>query len=93
MAVTYIFEVPGAGREQYDAVMARLGPDNPAGRIYHVAGPTEDGWMVVDVWESNEAFEQFLAEDLIPAARASDFFASLPLTFPAYNIVKGPDPA
>lgn len=89
MAVTYIFEVPGAGQEQYDAVMARLGA-SPAGRIYHVAGPIEDGWMVVDVWESTEAFEKFLAEDLIPAARATGFFASLPVTFPAYNIVEGP---
>ena len=92
MAVTFIFEVPGAGSEQYDAVMARLGPGSPAGRLFHIAGPSEEGWMVVDVWESTEAFEKFLAEDLIPAARATGFFASLPQTFPVYNIVKGPDP-
>lgn len=92
MAVTFIFEVPGAGHEQYDAVMERLG-DSPPGRIYHVAGPSEDGWMVVDVWESTEDFEKFLAEELIPAARATGFFASLPQTFPVYNIVQGPGSA
>lgn len=89
MAVAYIFEVPGAGQEQYDAVMDRLGRGDQPGRLYHVAGPVEDGWMVVDVWESKEAFEAFLAEKLIPAARATDFFASLPLSFPVYNIVVG----
>ena len=93
MAVAIIFEVPGAGHEQYDAVMERLGPENPAGRIYHVAGPSEEGWMVVDVWETVEHFEEFLAEELLPAARATGFFASLPQTFPVYNIVQGPAPA
>ena len=93
MAVTIIFQVPGAGHEQYDAVMERLGPDNPNGRIYHVCGPSEEGWMVVDVWESIEHFEKFLAEDLLPAARATGFFASLPQTFPVYRMIHGPQPA
>jgi hypothetical protein len=92
MAVTIIFQVPGAGHEEYDAVMERLGPENPPGRIYHVCGPSEEGWMVVDVWESVEHFEKFLAEDLLPAARATGFFASLPQTFPVYNIIQGPQP-
>ena len=88
MAVVYIFEVPGSGAEHYDEVMRRLG-DNPPGRLYHVAGPYEDGWMVVDVWETEVEFEEFLAEKLIPAARAADFFASMPLKFPVHNIVEG----
>jgi hypothetical protein len=88
MAVTIIFRVPEAGREQYDAVMKGLGNETP-GRIYHVAGPAQDGWMVVDVWESTELFEQFLAEKLIPVARKVGFFASLPESFEVYNIVEG----
>ena len=93
MAVTIIFRVPGAGHAEYDAVMERLGPGIPDGRIYHVCGPGEDGWMVVDVWESLGHFEKFLAEDLLPAARATGFFAELPQTFPVYNIIHGPEPA
>jgi hypothetical protein len=92
MAVTIIFRVPGAGHEEYDAVMERLGPDIPAGRIYHVCGPSDEGWMVVDVWESIEHFEKFLAEDLLPAARATGFFAELPQTFPVYNMIQSPPP-
>ena len=89
MAVVYIFEVPGAGAEEYDAVMAALGK-GATGRLYHAAGPTEEGWMVVDVWESNEAFEAFLAEKLLPVARRVGFFASLPQSFTVHNIIVGP---
>lgn len=91
MAVAFVFEVPGAGQEQYDAVMERLGNRGRGqpGRLYHVAGPSEDGWMVVDVWESQEVFEEFLTEKLLPAARATGFFASLPQRFPVYNIIEG----
>lgn len=91
MAVVYIFEVPGAGAEEYDAVMEQLGDGGRGvpGRLYHAAGPTEDGWMVVDVWESTEAFEAFLAERLLPVARKVGFFASLPQSFTTHNIIEG----
>ena len=88
MAVVFIFDVPGAGQEEYDAVMEKLGPSAP-GRLYHVAGPVEEGWKVVDVWETQEAFEEFLAERLLPIARQVGFFASLPESFPVYNAVPG----
>jgi len=29
------------------------------GILLHIAGPTEDGWRVIDVWESEEAFQRF----------------------------------
>jgi hypothetical protein len=90
MAVAYVFEVPEAGREEYDAVMEKLADRGGApGRLYHIAGPYEEGWMVVDVWETQEAFEQFLTENLIPVARQVGFFASLPRTFTVYNVVEG----
>ena len=90
MTRAFIFEVPGAGAEEYDAVMKTLGHDAP-GRLYHCAGPTEEGWMVVDVWESQEAFDAFLAERLLPVARKVGFFASMPQSFPVHNIVEGPN--
>jgi len=90
MAIAIIFRVPDAGQEEYDAVMEKLGPGAP-GRLYHLAGPGQDGWRVVDVWESKEAFEDFLAERLIPAAREVGFFAELPEAFIVYNVLVGPD--
>jgi hypothetical protein len=68
MAVLMIQEVPGGTKEQYEEVVSRLsdgrGLSSPGdwpveGIIVHAAGPTDDGWRVVDVWESEEAFQRF----------------------------------
>ncbi len=78
-----VFEVPGATRTQYADVMALLGgmEHEVPGRLCHFAGPTDDGWLVVGIWTPKERFEEFLAEELIPAARKVGFFASLPRNF------------
>ena len=89
MAIAIMFHVPDAGQEEYDAVMEKLGP-GAVGRLYHIAGPGEEGWRVVDVWESQEAFETFLTERLLPVAREVGFFAELPQFFTVYNVVVGP---
>jgi hypothetical protein len=42
--------------------------DWPVERVLaHLAGPIPDGWLVVDVWESEAAFGRF-AEQLMPHA-------------------------
>jgi heme-degrading monooxygenase HmoA len=64
MAMMMIAELTGVTAAQYDEVNEKLGiapGDEPDGLIQHLAGPTEDGWMVVDVWESPEQFERFFA--------------------------------
>ena len=68
MAVAVLFEMPGATQEQYDEVVQKLedaGEGTPPGRVYHVSGPTEAGWRVVDVWESQEQFDKF-GQTLMP---------------------------
>jgi hypothetical protein len=88
-ARAFIFEIAGAGEEEYRAVTEALG-QNPPGRLFHFAGPTEEGWTVVDVWESQEAFDAFLTERLLPVVRKVGFFASMPQSFPVHTIVAGP---
>jgi quinol monooxygenase YgiN len=92
MAIGFFFEVPQTGREQYDEVMEKLGPHAP-GRLYHVAGPSRDSdaWMVFDLWESQEAFEAFLSERLLPVARQVGFFSELPRSFTLYKVIEGQD--
>lgn len=75
MAVGLIMRFPGVGSDKYDAIMEELGlpfgdmgGDWPEGIISHAAGSTPDGgWTVVDVWESQQAFDRFLASRLEPA--------------------------
>ena len=65
MAVCLVITVPGGTREQYEQVMEGLGdPPLGDGQSYHVAGPTDGDWCVVDVWESREHFDRYLEERL-----------------------------
>ncbi len=71
MAVVVIQEVP-ATPEQYDAVNEKLAAhsDPPAGLLIHTGGEMEGGMRVIDVWESEEAFNTFREERLGPAVAA-----------------------
>ena len=75
MAVGVFMEFPGVTRDQYEQLVQDMNLGGPSeGELIHVCGPTTDGgWRTVDVWESQEAFERFANELLIPQARALGF--------------------
>ncbi|MBA2331274.1 MAG: hypothetical protein H0V94_00590 [Actinobacteria bacterium] len=56
--------------ESYERVAAGLVEPAPDGLILHLAGPTDDGVRVIDVWETEEAWERFRTERLAPALAA-----------------------
>ena len=66
MAVGLIFEGPGVSQAQYEQVKNQVAPGNkaPPGMLYHAGGPTENGWCVVEVWESQEALDRFFQQKL-----------------------------
>jgi hypothetical protein len=72
MAVSFILDFPGATTEQYDGVLERMGLEGhlPAGALFHAAGQTADGLRVVDVWESDEAFQRFAEDQIGPHSQA-----------------------
>jgi hypothetical protein len=43
----------------------------PEAVTFHVNGPTEGGWCVVDAWTSKEARDRFMEEQVKPAAEGS----------------------
>ena len=49
-------------------VERHLGPDRPPGLLAHVAGPTEDGWRIINIWQDEAAFRRFQSERLVRAA-------------------------
>jgi hypothetical protein len=49
MAKLRRFEIPGGTQEQYDAVIEEIDSDLLPGQVFHLAGPMEDGWWVLDV--------------------------------------------
>jgi hypothetical protein len=69
VAYAYVHDVASSW-EQYELVAAALVEPLPEGLIVHVAGPTDEGVRIIDVWESEAAWELFRAERLAPAIAA-----------------------
>lgn len=69
MAVVLSLSWAGVSPEQYDAVRDAVDWEEvaPAGGQVHVAWFDAEGMHVIDVWESEEAFQTFFAERLAPA--------------------------
>jgi hypothetical protein len=73
MAVGIRIKGTGWTREQIDKINAHIDPDSnpPDGLIFHSSGPLEDGWGVIDFWESRAQFDRFAQERIGPAAAAA----------------------
>jgi hypothetical protein len=56
--------------EQYEHIAAGLSEPLPPGLILHLAGPTDEGFRIIDIWESEPAWQAFRAERLLPAIAA-----------------------
>jgi hypothetical protein len=71
MSVVVSVVAPGFKAETYEAVTGTAMPGDqlPEGCQLHIAGPVEEGWRVITVWESREAFDRFREEKLLPAIR------------------------
>jgi len=88
MAICLIVDGEGVTEAQYDQVHTEVAGDTPPqGALYHVAGPTETGWCVVEVWESQEAFQRFFDEKLQSALQKAGI-SSQPRIFPVARIMQ-----
>jgi hypothetical protein len=70
MAYCVVVDNPNGSAELYEQVVQRVaasGDMPPEGAVFQVAGPAENGWRVISVWESREAQERFRDERLFPA--------------------------
>jgi hypothetical protein len=61
MAVGIRIKFAGLTEEKFDAVNAHVDPDSnpPKGLLFHSSGPIDEGWGVIDFWESRAAFDEF----------------------------------
>lgn len=80
------FNFPNVSLQQYDGVWDDLrasGNAHPKGLISHVGAPTpEGGLLVVDVWESEEAFNEF-GKTLMPLIAKQEIPMIAPKVYPA----------
>jgi hypothetical protein len=70
MAVAFEMRFEGATLEQYDRAMELMALDQgdtaPEGVVFHWAAATDDGLVVVDVWESDGQFNDFAETQIGP---------------------------
>ena len=64
MAAHLIATVNGGTLDQYDQASATLIKAGlPAGLLHHVCVPTDDGFMVIETWESEKAIQDFIGSE------------------------------
>jgi hypothetical protein len=68
MAFGIVHRFPGGTQAQYDAAIAAVHPPGglPNGQIFHAAGPSAEGWTIVAIHDSQESWEAFRNNILMP---------------------------
>ena len=70
MAYGIVHHFPGGTEEQYRASLAVVHPADgslPDGQIFHAAGESAGGWTIIAGHESQESWESFRDNVLLPA--------------------------
>lgn len=89
MATVMLMEWPGVTPEQYGRAMSNLGLDAkpPQGGILHIAGFTGGTLRVLDIWDTQQAFEKFQQERLTTAVQKAGISGQPKVQFfPVHNI-------
>jgi hypothetical protein len=90
MAIGLRIALPGVQAEEFDRIDGAIdvAGNHPDGLIFSASGPTEDGWRVLDFWESRAQFDTFAAERIGPAVAASGASVQPEITeFPIHEYV------
>ena len=76
--------------QKYEQVTGKLFPEGklPEGWLVHIAGPAGNGWQVVNVVPSQEQFETFAREQLLPAAQQAGDAPPQITFFPVYRLIR-----
>lgn len=87
MSVAMMFDIPGVTQEQYEIGHQALGDPLTHGALVHIAGPSEGGWRVIEVWPSAEIAARFFQSELVQEAfRQAGFPPVQPIVFPVYAL-------
>jgi hypothetical protein len=84
-----IVEDVAASWEHYRRFAEALSKPPPIGLIVHAAGPTDEGFRIVGVWESADAWRRFVAERLGDAVGADAGASPVVRSLRAAHIVIG----
>ena len=96
MAYGIVHMFAGGTQDQYEATLRAVHPSRdtlPEGQVFHAAGRSEGGWTIIGVHDSQESWERFRDETLMPKMQAGieGGFMAPPqeTTFEIYNLQRG----
>lgn len=71
MSTVMLMSWPEVSEEQYQQARKEINweGDTPRGAKFHVAWMGDDGFHVLDLWESEDLFEKFVQERLMPGVQ------------------------
>jgi len=73
MAYGVVHHFAGGTEDQYEASIRAVHPSRdtlPDGQIFHAGGPSDGGWTIVAIHESQESWERFRDKTLMPQMQA-----------------------
>jgi hypothetical protein len=73
MAVGIRIKLAGISEDQFDDVNkhVNVGSNPPKGLLFHSSGPIDEGWGVIDFWESRADFDAFFGSRVQEAVKAA----------------------
>jgi hypothetical protein len=89
MTLAIYFHPKSLTTEQYDRAITELtalAADRPAGRSHHSCFGPDDDLMVYEVWESQQAFEEY-GKVLMPVLTRIGIDPGAPDVTPVHNII------
>jgi len=92
MTMLMTLEVPGGTTALYDRTNEILGigeNDVPPGLIAHVCAVTDEGIVIVDVWDSVSSLDNFAQNRLAGALAEAEMPEATPRISPVHNLVFG----
>src|SRR5262245_30610734 len=93
MPVLMTLEVPGGTTAQYDRTNAAIGIAAgrrlPPGLAVHTCAVTDDGIVVVDVWDSVNSLEDFARDRLSAALTEAGLGTAAPRISPVHKLLFG----
>lgn len=73
MSYGIVHQFAGGTEDQYRASIAAVHPSDgtlPEGQVFHAAGLSDDGWVIVAIHESKGSWEKFRDGTLMPRLQA-----------------------
>jgi hypothetical protein len=95
MAMAFELRFAGGTTDQYDQVIQKMGfskeGTGPPGALFHWVAATDEGLLVVDVWESQEVFDRFAREQIVPYTQEIGLPSPEIRSYQVHNYLVGQD--